>query len=60
MELPSATGVAIVTVPAAVAGSRSPSCRSPCRPRPPRGSVVESGALIVMVSPIPSAPFALV
>jgi hypothetical protein len=60
VELPSATGVAIVTVPAAVDGIAVTVVLFTVYAEAAEGKVVEAGALIVMVSPIASAPFALV
>ena len=59
VELPSANGVAIVTVPAAVDGIAVTVALFTVYAEAAEGKVVEAGALIVMVSPIARAPLAL-
>ena len=60
VELPSATGVAIVIVPAPVVGIAVTVVPFTLEAEAAEGKVVEAGAPTVTVSPIASEPFALV
>jgi hypothetical protein len=60
VELPSGVGEAIVTVPPAVAGIAVTVAPFTLKAELDEGNVVEAGARIVIVSPRPRAPFALV